>query len=150
MAKDLQRDVPASPFDELEGFRWLPRMLDKARATLAGTHGDYTPFPCPGDRSFLKLVGLPASTIVAWLQEGLDDQEIARRLRTSHAPSPEALARFREQGYLPPRQVLVRWLVGIFVRREVARLRPLHPDRPWERVDTLAKLLAAEEGHPVP
>lgn len=63
MAPDLTKQVPRSPFDELEGFAWLPRMIDKARATFAGTNGDYTPFPCPGDKQFLRYFGIDAGEL---------------------------------------------------------------------------------------
>ncbi len=45
-AKDLTVKVPRGLYAELEGYAWLPRMLDKGRATLAGTAGGY-PFGCP-------------------------------------------------------------------------------------------------------
>src|ERR1700722_18429694 len=40
-AKDLTAEAPRGLDAELEGYAWLPRMLDKARATLAGTAGSY-------------------------------------------------------------------------------------------------------------
>ena len=36
-AKDLTAQAPRGLDAEVEGYAWLPRMLDKARATLAGT-----------------------------------------------------------------------------------------------------------------
>jgi hypothetical protein len=47
-AKDLTAQAPRGLDAELEGYAWLPRMLDKARATLAGTAGSYL-FGCPVD-----------------------------------------------------------------------------------------------------
>ena len=52
LAKDLSKEFPRSPLDELDGLPWLPRLIDKVRALQAGTLGDYTPFPCGGDRGF--------------------------------------------------------------------------------------------------
>ena len=36
----------------LDGYVWLPRMIDKGRAKLAGTLGD-TVHPCPVDHTCL-------------------------------------------------------------------------------------------------
>jgi hypothetical protein len=36
-AKDLSAQARRGLDAELEGYAWLPRMLDKAHATLAGT-----------------------------------------------------------------------------------------------------------------
>jgi Domain of unknown function (DUF5069) len=47
-ANDLTAQAPRGLDAELEGYAWLPRMLDKARATLAGTAGSYL-FGCPVD-----------------------------------------------------------------------------------------------------
>src|SRR5205823_5660647 len=49
MPPDLTTHTPHGLDAELEGYAWLPRMLDKARATLAGTAGEYQ-FGCPVDQ----------------------------------------------------------------------------------------------------
>jgi hypothetical protein len=41
----------------LEGYAWLPRMIDKARAARAGTIGRFL-YPCPIDRACLSRLGL--------------------------------------------------------------------------------------------
>ena len=38
---DLTRSAPRSPYDKLGGIVFLPRAIDKGRAELAGTLGDY-------------------------------------------------------------------------------------------------------------
>ena len=38
-AKDLTKEFPRSPLEELDGLPWLPRMVDKVRALQAGTIG---------------------------------------------------------------------------------------------------------------
>src|SRR5690349_7712269 len=42
---------------ELEGYVYVPRMLDKARATLAGAPGGY-PFGCPLDHTCMARLGI--------------------------------------------------------------------------------------------
>jgi Domain of unknown function (DUF5069) len=52
--KDLAREEPRAMEETLEGYAWLPRMIDKARAADAQTLGDYV-HPCPVD---LRCLGL--------------------------------------------------------------------------------------------
>lgn len=48
MALDLRTDIPRNPFDQIDGYAWLPRLIDKTRAYFAGTKGSYTRYPSPG------------------------------------------------------------------------------------------------------
>ena len=45
---DLRRRFPRSMRVILEGYAHLARMIDKCRAVLAGTEGEYV-YPCPMD-----------------------------------------------------------------------------------------------------
>jgi Domain of unknown function (DUF5069)/Cupin domain len=56
-AKDLAAQEPRGLDAELDGYAWLPRMFDKARATLAGTAGRYQ-FGCPVDHTCLARLGV--------------------------------------------------------------------------------------------
>ena len=38
---DLTRDAPRSPYESLGGIVFVPRAIDKGRADLAGTLGEY-------------------------------------------------------------------------------------------------------------
>lgn len=51
-AVDLTQRPPRSPRVRLDGYTILPRLLDTARATLAGTNGDYI-YNNPNDPHFL-------------------------------------------------------------------------------------------------
>src|ERR1700755_2200056 len=73
---DLTAHAPRGLDAELEGYAWLPRMLDKARATLAGQAGRY-PFGCPVDHTCRARLGVTAAALAA------------RRARGS-APAAEA------------------------------------------------------------
>ncbi|MGA2010039.1 MAG: DUF5069 domain-containing protein [Solirubrobacteraceae bacterium] len=55
-APDLLTATPRPMDAELEGYAWLPRMLDRARATLAGTAGSYL-FGCPVDHTCMARPG---------------------------------------------------------------------------------------------
>ena len=56
-APDLTQRPPRSPRVRLGGYVLLPRMLDKGRATLAGTNGPYI-YACPLDQRFLNFAGI--------------------------------------------------------------------------------------------
>lgn len=56
---DLQNNFPRSPREKLAGYVHLPRMIDKCRASLAGTEGDYI-YPCPMDQRLLDFTGITA------------------------------------------------------------------------------------------
>jgi hypothetical protein len=43
--------------EELAGYAWLPRLIDKGRAFDAGTLGSYV-HPCPVDQRALALLGV--------------------------------------------------------------------------------------------
>jgi hypothetical protein len=63
--------------EELDGFRWLPRIIAKARAKLRGELDADTMYGCGGDRAFLDSVGLamPQFLQLVW-DAGGDDQQI--------------------------------------------------------------------------
>src|SRR5215831_15512085 len=56
-APDLRQRPPRSPRSRLGGYSLLPRMLDKGRATLARTNGEYH-FDCPLDKRILSFAGI--------------------------------------------------------------------------------------------
>ena len=72
---DLTQRPPRSPRTRLGGFAILPRMLDKGRATIAGTHGEYN-YACPLDERFLDFAGIDPEALKAQLTEGKGDGEI--------------------------------------------------------------------------
>lgn len=150
MALDLTRDVPRSPFETLEGYAWLPRLIDKARAHAAGTGGDYTPYPCPGDRHFLGYFGLDAAALGALIRDGASDEAIATYVKANAKRTPAETAAFREALATRPRGWFMRLVVEWMRRGVRQRIGARGVQVDWSRVDTLAKLLALEEGHPVP
>ena len=146
-APDLTRGVPRSPFDEIEGFAWLPRMLDKLRAHHAGTGGDYMPFPCPGDRAFLRHFGLQAEAFESVVRGGADDATVgawvADRARGDRATFRKSLAS------LPDNPVMA-WLVRLYLAGVKRKLRQTRPDLDVSGITSLGRRLCVEEGHPLP
>jgi Domain of unknown function (DUF5069) len=79
------------PMDaELEGYAWLPRMIDNARAKQAGTLGSYV-HPCPVDRRCLEGLRLDAATFGEVVAACSTDAEVLAELRRRGIVSaPEA------------------------------------------------------------
>ena len=75
MSIDLTQRPPRSPRVRLGGYVLLPRMLDKCRAELAGTNGDYH-YNCPLDQRFLNFTGIDPEALKAEVAKGLGDGEI--------------------------------------------------------------------------
>jgi len=76
LAKDLTKDYPRSPRETLAGYVIAARMLDKCRAVLAGTAGEYH-FNCPLDNQFLGFAGIEAEAFKAFVATGATDDEVA-------------------------------------------------------------------------
>ncbi|MCH6258170.1 DUF5069 domain-containing protein [Puniceicoccaceae bacterium K14] len=75
VAPDLTKRPPRSLRVELGGFAILPRLLDKCRATLASTNGEYH-FNCPLDQLFLQFVGLNPEALQEQVATGKNDGEM--------------------------------------------------------------------------
>jgi hypothetical protein len=91
--KDLAYEDPAPMDAKLAGYPWLPRMIDKARASHTGTLGTYYRYPCPIDRACLDLLGINADTFREIVTQALDNEAIIDRLATVGA-STDRLAGF--------------------------------------------------------
>jgi hypothetical protein len=118
-ATDLTKEFPRSPRETLAGYVHAGRMLDKCRAVVAGTAGEYH-YNCPLDRFLFDFTGIDAETFKAFVATGADDAAVAawitehskikaasevvawnnkmRDLRLSEMPLP--LQEFLE-GYIP-------------------------------------------------
>ena len=72
---NLTQHAPRSPRVRLGGYVILPRMLDKGRATIAGTNGEYH-YNCPLDEHFLKFTGINPDALLEQLKAGKGDGEI--------------------------------------------------------------------------
>jgi hypothetical protein len=79
-AKDLAHENPAPMEAKLAGYPWLPRMIDKARASHAGTLGTYYRYPCPIDQACLELLGINADSFREIAHHATEDQEVVNGL----------------------------------------------------------------------
>ncbi len=75
-ALDLTVQSPRSPRETLGGYVIAGRTLDKCRAEIAGTLGDYN-FDCPLDNVFFDFTGITADDFKEKVSDGSTDDEIA-------------------------------------------------------------------------
>src|ERR1700722_6747612 len=74
-APDLTRHPPRSPRTRLGGYAHLPRLLDKARAVVAGKAGDFH-YNCPFDQQFFACTGIDHEAFMAEVKKGKSDSEM--------------------------------------------------------------------------
>ena len=74
-APDLTQRPPRSARCRLGGYALLPRMLDKGRADIAGTTGEFH-YDCPLDQHILNFLGIDAAALREELATGKGDGEI--------------------------------------------------------------------------
>lgn len=84
-APDLRKHPPRSPRTRLGGFAHLPRMIDKARASAAGTAGDYH-YNCPFDQQLFGFTGISADAFMAEVKAGRSDSELLSFMRLHANP----------------------------------------------------------------
>jgi len=77
LAPDLTKGFPASPHAMLAGYIIAKRALDKCRATLAGTAGEYH-FDCPLDKIFFDYAGMKGAAFRKFVATGADDAAVAK------------------------------------------------------------------------
>ncbi|HEY4299860.1 MAG TPA: DUF5069 domain-containing protein [Candidatus Didemnitutus sp.] len=74
-APDLTKFPPRSPRTRLGGFAHLPRLIDKARAFVAGTNGDYH-YDCPVDAHFWAFTGIKPAEFLKQIKANKGDGEL--------------------------------------------------------------------------
>jgi mannose-6-phosphate isomerase-like protein (cupin superfamily) len=119
--------------DELDGYAYLPRMFDKARARLAGDT-DAPPFGCPLDHSCMARLRVYPDDVLQLVRiHGGDDRAILAGLQEHGIPSAE-------QTWFDARATEDELLTGVYLKV-----------RPRELVDELKphpghQVFAVEEG----
>jgi hypothetical protein len=76
-APDLTQKFPRSPRDtSIAGYVIAARCVDKCRAVIAGTAGEYHS-DCPLDRIWLDFAGIKYKTFRKFLSTGADDTAVS-------------------------------------------------------------------------
>lgn len=83
-APDLTQRPPRSPRVRLGGYTILPRLLDKARAVIAGTAGEYK-FNNPNDGHLFRFTGIAPDALMAQVKTGAGDWDMLLWVN-EHAP----------------------------------------------------------------
>src|SRR4249919_2234234 len=88
---DLRKSFPRSMRVKLEGYVHLARMIDKCRAVLAGTEGEYI-YPCPMDDRLMEFAGVTADQFTTAVKANPSDEAVAKWFtQTAKAHSPAEL-----------------------------------------------------------
>ena len=82
---DLRTTFPRSMKTRLAGYVHLARMIDKCRAVLAGTEGEYI-YPCPMDDRLMEFTGITADQFTAAVKAHPTDDGVAEWLRRTATP----------------------------------------------------------------
>jgi hypothetical protein len=84
-AKDLTKEPPRSPKALLGGYPILGRTLDKCRALLAGSIGEYD-FDCPLDNALFGWKRMSGDSFKAQVATGASDEEMVQWLESHGRP----------------------------------------------------------------
>lgn len=84
-APDLTRRPPRSPHCRLGGYVILPRLLDKGRATIAGTNGEFN-YDAPLDQHLKDFIGLDFAALKEQLAAGKGDGDIVEWVNANAKP----------------------------------------------------------------
>lgn len=90
-APDLTQHAPRSPRVRLGGYVHLPRLLDKARAVIAGKNAGYH-YNCPLDKHFFGFTGIDADAMLAAIKSGKSDAEMIAWVRENTKRLPSEIA----------------------------------------------------------
>ncbi|HME82932.1 MAG TPA: DUF5069 domain-containing protein [Candidatus Eremiobacteraceae bacterium] len=82
---DLTKQFPRSPREKAGGIAMLPRTIDKARAHLAGTLGEYI-YDCSMDKALFETLGCNAEQFLQAVGVSLTDAEVLDLLVQTRIP----------------------------------------------------------------
>ncbi|TKB57081.1 MAG: DUF5069 domain-containing protein [Nitrospira sp.] len=86
---DLRKDFPRSMRVKMEEYVHLARMIDKCRAVLAGTEGEYI-YPCPMDDRLMEFVGITADQFTTAIKANPSDDAVAKWFTQAAKAHPPA------------------------------------------------------------
>lgn len=90
---DLTQHPPRSPRVKLGGYVHLPRLLDKARAVIAGKAGDFH-YNCPLDQRFFGFTGINPDAMLAAIKAGRTDNEMLAWVSAQTSRQPWEIAQW--------------------------------------------------------
>ncbi|HEY9180176.1 MAG TPA: DUF5069 domain-containing protein [Candidatus Baltobacteraceae bacterium] len=122
---DLRIQPPRAPREQLDGLVFMPRTIDKVRATLPGGHlGPY--HITPGmSQLLLSIIGVELARLRTAVMTANTDDDVAQWLRV-HADASQyeranaALTQFRHENIAPEHMGHFESLYPEFLRRRYA------------------------------
>jgi hypothetical protein len=84
-AKDLTKQAPSSPRVRVGGYAILARTLDKGRADIAGTIGEYH-YDCPLDNYLFGFKNVKGSDVRKLLENAATNEDVAAWLDKNGTP----------------------------------------------------------------
>ena len=130
---------------EIDGIRWLPRMIDKARMSRSGTLGAYLIGNSPVDKALLARLGITTDEFVRIVAAEPDDMHALTTLKAQPRYDDARVRRWSDrfeqtyrlfirlwdldEGYVAPNLVerALRALYRVFENPISALLRKLSP-----------------------
>lgn len=95
--KDLTKEAPRSPRVRLGGYALMARMIDKGRATVRGTAGEYH-FDCPVDNLLFGFKQVHGEDVRRLLESGAGDTQVLSWFNAHGAPkSAEEVRRWSDE-----------------------------------------------------
>jgi hypothetical protein len=82
IARDLTKQAPHSPRERIAGFALASRAVDKCRASLAGTLGEYL-YDCPLDNMLFSFKGITGEQFKTAVQASTNYEEVGAWLETN-------------------------------------------------------------------
>jgi hypothetical protein len=82
IARDLAKQAPHSPRERIAGFAIASRAVDKCRASLAGTPGEYH-YDCPLDHLLFSFKGITSEQFKAAVQTSKNYEDIGTWLQAN-------------------------------------------------------------------
>lgn len=83
----LETSTLPSGREELGGYRWLPRIIAKARAKFRGEMSPDIMYGCGADRPFLRKVGMDPAEFLRLVWKAGDDEQVVLEGITQQARS---------------------------------------------------------------
>ncbi len=108
---DLRSRAPRRWSEQASGIYWLPRLIDKARASNCGCLGDYLYGQSPMDHGLLRRLGLSHRRFAELVAAAADDQGVLRAIGERDSGALERARAWSAR--LPEEHRLFFWFVDL-------------------------------------
>lgn len=119
---NLTQHPPRSVRVRLGGYAHLPRLIDKARAVIAGKAGEFK-YNCPFDRHFFDFTGIKPKAMLAAIKTGKTDVQMLKWVNAHNKRLPYEIAAWSAWVELrgPGGKEGHEWVASVLQRHKSAR-----------------------------